>query len=125
MGVHLFAEFGHITAEGGETQQAPSMWPLLLIAGLFLAFMMWSNRNRQKRAAQFRSSLRPGQRVQLMGGIIGNLVTIGEREAFVELAPGVVVTAVPQAIQGIVNDPEAEVEVEDSAVDPSDEDSGQ
>lgn len=82
------------------------MLPLLVVAGLFLLFMMWSNRNRQKRAAKFRQGLRPGQKVQLMGGLIGHLVTIGEREVFVELAPGVVITAVPQAVQGVINDPE-------------------
>lgn len=109
MGVHLLADFGAVLSAETEGQPAgggASMLPLLVVAGLFLLFMMWSNRNRQKRAAQFREGLRPGQKVQLMGGLIGHLVTIGEREVFVELAPGVVVTAVPQAVQGIINDPE-------------------
>ena len=84
------------------------MLPLLIIGGLLIAFMMWSNLRRQKKAAEFRSQLRPGQRVQLYAGLLGNIVTIGEREVFIELAPGVVVSAVPQAVQGVVHDPEAE-----------------
>lgn len=93
------------------------MIPLLVIGALFIGFMMWSNRRRQKQAQEFRSRLRPGQRVQLYAGLLGNIVTIGEREVFIELAPGVVVSAVPQAVQGIVEDPElaAEADLTDSA----------
>ena len=55
--------------------------------------------------------------MQLYAGLLGNIVTIGEREVFIELAPGVVVSAVPQAVQGIVEDPELEAdsEIADSA----------
>lgn len=126
MGVHLLA-FAD-TASLGATDAAQggggaSMLPLLIIGGALIAFMMWSNRRRQKQAAQFRSRLRPGQRVQLYAGLIGNIVTIGEREVFIELAPGVVVTAVPQAVQGIVDDLD-EDEPEEDQVEDSDADSG-
>lgn len=113
MGVHLFADLGPVLADANQTQPqggGASMLPLLIIGALLIGFMMWSNRRRQKRAEEFRSRLRPGQRVQLYAGLLGTIVTIGEREVFIELAPGMVVTAVPQAVQGIVEDPLAEEE---------------
>ncbi len=111
MGVQLSANLGTVLAATNQAQGGTaSMLPLLIIGGLLIAFMMWSNRRRQKRAAEFRSKLRPGQRVQLYAGLLGTIVTIGEREVFIELAPGVVVSAVPQAVQGIVEDPTSEQE---------------
>jgi|SRR5690625_292692 len=119
MGVDVLAAAGSILS---DAEQAPPQGgfgfiPLLVIGALFIGFMMWSNRRRQKQAQEFRSRLRPGQRVQLYAGLLGNIVTIGEREVFIELAPGVVVSAVPQAVQGIVEDPEleADAEIADSA----------
>lgn len=126
MGVHLLAFADTAFLDAADAPQAgggASMLPLLIIGGALIAFMMWSNRRRQKQAAQFRSRLRPGQRVQLYAGLIGNIVTIGEREVFIELAPGVVVTAVPQAVQGIVED--IDEGDDDPAVDPdTDADAG-
>lgn len=113
MGVNLLADQSIDVLAAPAAGGGASMIPLLVIAGAFLLFMMWSNRSRQKRAAQFRASLRPGQKVQLAGGLIGDLVTIGEREAFVELAPGVVVTVVPQAVQGVISDPAADLDEAD------------
>lgn len=113
MGVHVLTVVGPVLADTTDQPQPQGgfgMLPLLIIGGLLIAFMMWSNRRRQKKASEFRSRLRPGQRVQLYAGLLGNIVTIGEREVFIELAPGVVVSAVPQAVQGIVEDPEAAAE---------------
>src|SRR5699024_997777 len=119
MGVDVLAAAGSILSDAEPTQPQGGFGflPLLVIGALFIGFMMWSNRRRQKQAQEFRSRLRPGQRVQLYAGLLGNIVTIGEREVFIELAPGVVVSAVPQAVQGIVEDPELEAdsEIADSA----------
>ncbi|HLR57144.1 MAG TPA: preprotein translocase subunit YajC [Beutenbergiaceae bacterium] len=114
MGVDVLAAAGSILsdAEPAQPQGGFGFLPLLVIGALFIGFMMWSNRRRQKQAQEFRSRLRPGQRVQLYAGLLGNIVTIGEREVFIELAPGVVVSAVPQAVQGIVEDPELEADAE-------------
>lgn len=117
MGVHVFASAGSIVAETDQAQGGQGgfgMLPLLVIGALFIGFMMWSNRRRQKQAREFRSNLRPGQRVQLYAGLLGNIVTIGEREVFIELAPGVVVSALPQAVQGVVPDPDADADDDDS-----------
>ena len=74
MGVHLSADLGSVLAATNQAQGGTaSMLPLLIIGGLLIAFMMWSNRRRQKRAAEFRSKLRPGQRVQLYAGLLGLL----------------------------------------------------
>src|SRR5699024_2099714 len=120
MGVNVLAAAGSVLRGAANAHQQGVIGrfvPLLVIGSLFIGFMMWSNRRRQKQAQEFRSRLRPGQRVQLYAGLLGNIVTIGEREVFIELAPGVVVSAVPQAVQGIVEDPELEAdsEIADSA----------
>ncbi len=120
MGVNVLAAAGSVLSDAEQAQPQGGLGgfvPLLVIGALFIGFMMWSNRRRQKQAQEFRSRLRPGQRVQLYAGLLGNIVTIGEREVFIELAPGVVVSAVPQAVQGIVEDPELEAdsEIADSA----------
>lgn len=119
MGVQIFGQAGHVLAAGGGQEGAAggaSMLPLLVIGGALILFMVWSNRRRQKQAETFRSRLRPGQRVQLLGGMLGTLVTTGDREVFIELAPGVVVTAVPQAVQAIVEDPEAAQELPEDVI---------
>jgi len=119
MGVNNFYAVGLSLADAEQAQpQGFGMAPLLIIGALLIGFMMWSNRRRQKQAAEFRSNLRPGQRVQLYAGLKGTLVTVGEREVFIELAPGVVVTAIPQAVQGVVDDSEsAPVEEESTSTD--------
>lgn len=95
-----------------------SMLPLLIIGAGLIGFMMWSNRRRQKQAQSFRTSLKAGQKVRLYAGMMGTIVSIGEAEAFVEIAPGVVVTIVPQAIQSVVEDDTAATDPEiDSDVD--------
>lgn len=105
MGAQVSAVTILANADAAPAQGGGGMLPLLIIGAALIGFMMWSNRRRQKKAAEFRSQLRPGQRVQLYAGLLGTIVTIGEREVFIELAPGVVVTAVPQAVQGVVTDP--------------------
>lgn len=124
MGVNSFYAIGVVIAEADQPQpQGFGMAPLLIIGALLIGFMMWSNRRRQKQAAQFRSNLRPGQRVQLYAGLKGTLVTVGEREVFIELAPGVVVTAVPQAVQGIVDEPSDDADdAEPTQIDSSEDD---
>lgn len=127
MGLHFYAYADASIAGATSSPDAgggAGMLPLLIIGGALIAFMMWSNRRRQKKAAEFRSQLRPGQRVQLYAGLLGNIVTIGEREVFIELAPGVVVSAVPQAVQGIVHDHEDETDAvadDDTGSDTGDE----
>src|SRR5690625_7420808 len=89
MGVNVLAAAGSVLSDAEQAQPQGGLGgfvPLLVIGALFIGFMMWSNRRRQKQAQEFRSRLRPGQRVQLYAGLLGNIVTIGEREVFIELA---------------------------------------
>lgn len=81
----LLAEQQEAAPQGGF-----GMLPLLIIGGALIVFMMWSNRRRQKQAQGFRSRLQAGQRVQMYSGFLGTIISIGAREAFVEIAPGVV-----------------------------------
>ncbi|MPV49366.1 MULTISPECIES: preprotein translocase subunit YajC [unclassified Pseudactinotalea] len=105
MGLHILATALPSAQNGAATGAGAGMLPLLLIAVAFIGFMMFSNRRRQKKNADQLASLRPGDKVQLSGGMQGTIVSIGTREAFVEVAPGVVVTFVPQAIMGKLPEP--------------------
>lgn len=105
MGLHTFASALPAAQEGAAPGAGAGMLPLLIIAVVFIGFMMFSNRRRQKRAAEQIAALSPGDRVQLSGGMQGTIVSIGAREAFIEVAPGVVITFVPQAIMGKLPEP--------------------
>jgi preprotein translocase subunit YajC len=74
-------------------------WLWLAIAGVALYFIMI--RPQQKRAKEQQAkikALEPGARVMTVSGIIGTVKYLGEKQAILELAPGVEITVVKQAI---------------------------
>ena len=74
-------------------------WLWLAIAGVALYFIMI--RPQQKRAKEQQAkikALEPGARVMTVSGIIGTVKHLGEKQAILELAPGVEITVVKQAI---------------------------
>ena len=78
-----------------------SVAPLIFLALIVLAFWVLVIRPARSRARAQQETLRsiePGDRILMTSGMIGTVVTIGDGEATVELAPGVVVTIVDQAV---------------------------
>lgn len=74
---------------------------LILIALMVVAFyvlIIRPNKKRQQAQQQTMSSLTPGTRVLLSSGLFGTLVEIGDRQAVLELSPGVHLTVLKQAI---------------------------
>ncbi len=74
---------------------------LVLIALMVFAFYFLIIRpNKKRQQAQLRTlnSLTPGARVLLTSGVFGTLVEVGERQAVLELSPGVHLTVLKQAI---------------------------
>ena len=63
MGLHTLSSALPVAQQDGATGAGAGMLPLLLIAAAFIGFMMFSNRRRQKKAAEQIASLQPGDRV--------------------------------------------------------------
>lgn len=81
-----------------------------LTTGLLIALMVVSfyfliirpNRKRQAAQAQLMQSMTPGARVMLNSGMYATVVDVGDKQVVVELAPGVEVRVVKQAILQVV-----------------------
>ena len=93
---------------------------LVLIALMVVAFyflLLRPQKKRQQAQQQTMNSLMPGTRVLLGSGLFGTLVEVGDKQAVLEVAPGVHLTVLKQAIARVVQpgDEYSELtEVEDS-----------
>ena len=74
---------------------------LIMIALMIFAFYFLILRPQKKRQQAIQStlsSLQPGSRVLLGSGLFGTIVSIGDRQAVLEISPGVELTVLKQAI---------------------------
>ncbi|CAA9326136.1 MAG: Preprotein translocase subunit YajC [uncultured Friedmanniella sp.] len=74
---------------------------LIMIALMVFAFYFLILRPQKKRQQAIQntlSSLQPGSRVLLGSGLFGTIVSIGDRQAVLEISPGVELTVLKQAI---------------------------
>lgn len=83
---------------------------LLLVGVMALAYFMLI-RPQQKRAKEQRelmAALAPGDRVMTISGIVGTIRYLGEKQAIIEISPGVEMTVVKAAISSQPVDDEFE-----------------
>lgn len=81
-----------------------------LTTGLLIALMVASfyfliirpNRRRQAEQAKLTESLQPGARVMLSSGIYGTVVSVGDKQATVEIAPDIEVLVLKQAVLQVI-----------------------
>ncbi len=85
--------------------------PLLLLLVVFYLLVMRPARARQRDFQAVQHSLEPGRRVMLASGIYGDLVSVGDTEAQIEIAPGTVISVNRQAVAKVV-EPEPTVDDE-------------
>lgn len=74
---------------------------LILIAVMVAAFyflIIRPNKKRVQTQQRTMSSLTPGTRVMLTSGVFGTLLEIGDKQALLEVSPGVELTVLKQAI---------------------------
>ncbi len=74
---------------------------LLLIALMVVAFyllILRPQKKRQQAQQQTLQSLTPGTRVLLGSGLFGTIVSIGEKQAVIEVSPGMHITVLKPAI---------------------------
>lgn len=78
-----------------------SMMTLLMPILIFVAFYFFLIRPQQKKAKDLESKLKRGDRVFTNGGVIGKIITLGDKRATLEIAPGVKVEILRSSIGGI------------------------
>lgn len=114
---------------------SPNVSFLLVIVVMFglMYLVMIRPQVKKAKAAQAErdamvAALGPGSRVLLTSGVFGTIRHLGERQAVIELAPGVEITVMKQAITKAVTPDEEDFEYEDESapvesttVQPSDE----
>ncbi len=89
---------------GSSAQTLMQIVPILLIVVLFYALVIMPQKKRQKKMAEFLSALKVGDRVVTGGGLVGTITAIGEKEISLEIAPGVVITVMRQAVLALAGD---------------------
>jgi len=92
-------------------------WTIILwIAafGLIIYFLMIRpNKKRQEEQKKMMDAMQPGARVMLTSGIFGTIQATGDKQMVIELAPGVAITVVRQAIAKALTPEEEEFEYAD------------
>jgi preprotein translocase subunit YajC len=79
--------------------------PFALVAVAFWLLILRPAKARRDEQAALLARLAPGQRVMTTAGVFGTLTAVDSAEVNVEIAPGVVIAMVPQAIGRIVTEP--------------------
>ena len=93
---------------------------LILIALMVVAFyflILRPQKKRQQAIQRTMSSLQPGTRVLLGSGIFGTILAIGDKQAVLEIAPGVEMTVVKQAIARVATEADEDTSIIDEGDD--------
>jgi preprotein translocase subunit YajC len=79
-------------------QQYSTLVLVLLMVVAFYFLILRPQKRRQQAMQKMARELQPGDQVLLGSGLFGTLVSIGTRQAVLEIAPGVEMTVLKQAI---------------------------
>lgn len=84
--------------------QNPVMTGILIVVmiAVFYFLIIRPNKRRQSEQRKTLEAMKPGARVMLSSGIYANLVRSGEKQAIVEIAPGVEVTVLKQVVMQVI-----------------------
>jgi preprotein translocase subunit YajC len=85
----------------------------LLIALMVVAFYFLIMRPQKKRQQAMQRTINesvPGTRVMLGSGVYGTIVAVGDRQIILEIAPGVELTVLKQAIARVVTEEDEDTE---------------
>ncbi|MDR1808266.1 MAG: preprotein translocase subunit YajC [Propionibacteriaceae bacterium] len=88
---------------------------LVLIAVMFYFLMIRPAKKQQQKKQEMMSALQEGTRVMLTSGVYGTIRHLGERQAVIEISPGVDLTVLRAAISKPVGADEDEFEYADAA----------
>ena len=79
-------------------EQIQSMLPLVLMAAAFWFLIIRPNRKKQAAMVSMIAALGPGARVITSSGVMGTIISMGDSEVVLEIAPGVHTTWTKGAI---------------------------
>jgi len=89
-----------------------SLLPLLLLVVLFYLLVLRPAQRRQRAAAAVVSALRPGAQVMTTAGLYGTVRSVDDDTVELEIAPGVVVRLIKQAVGKVVTAPVGDGDVQ-------------
>ncbi len=92
--------------DGASPATGPGASPLgslstLLFPLLLMVFFIWMTRSQTKKQKELESTLKSGDRVVTRAGMIGKVTKVADTTLELELAPGVHVTFLKSAIEGL------------------------
>lgn len=103
----------------------PDTTTIVMLVALFglMYFMLIRPAQRKARdQQQLVNTIQPGARIMTGAGIFGTVRHIGDRQAIIEISPGVELTVAKQAILRVVTPDEDEFEYDDAPVDSIEDD---
>ncbi|SEQ35539.1 preprotein translocase subunit YajC [Microlunatus flavus] len=80
------------------SQQASTLILVVLMVVAFYFLILRPQKKRQQAMQKTMRELQPGDRVLLGSGLFGTLLSIGDKQAVMEISPGVELTVLKQAI---------------------------
>ncbi|HEY2507436.1 MAG TPA: preprotein translocase subunit YajC [Streptosporangiaceae bacterium] len=101
MGTHVLAA---ATAAKSSGSSATSLIFIVVIFGALMLFMFRSQRRRQQQSRNTQSAVVNGSRVRTTFGVFGTVIDGDDKNVLVEIAPGVEVKMLRQAIMTVVDD---------------------
>jgi len=102
----MFGSLAHAQApagapSGGPTDMLLQFAPLVILFGLFYFLLIRPQQQRAKKHAQEVAAVKRGDTVVLSSGMIGKVISVGDAEISVEIAPKVEVKVVKSMISDI------------------------
>lgn len=95
---------------------------MVVLIGLMYVLMVLPQKKKLDAQKRMLAALEPGTRVMLNTGMFGTIRATGEQQMVIELAPGVEITILKQAVMRVANPDEEEFEFDDApAGTPTDE----
>ncbi|MDR2896301.1 MAG: preprotein translocase subunit YajC [Propionibacteriaceae bacterium] len=95
---------------------------IIVLMGVAMYFLMIRpQRKAQQKQQEMMNALQPGTRVMLGSGIYGTIRHMGEKQAIIEISPGVDLTVLRQAIRQAVSAEDEEFEYADEGAPVDDE----
>lgn len=95
-----------LAAAAAKTGSSSSLLLIVLVFGVLMIFMFRSQRRRKQQAQDTQSRVMNGTRIRTVHGIYGTVVDSDDRNVMIEVAPGVKIKMLRQAIGAVVPDDE-------------------
>jgi preprotein translocase subunit YajC len=78
-----------------------SLLPFVIILGIFYVMVLMPMKKRQKKVADFQSSLKIGDKVITTGGVYGIITRLGEQHVQLQIAPQVRIDVARASVGGL------------------------